>query len=55
LRRGSEDDLKQIFAFKHGAPSHNTFSRVFRLLDPEELVTVLPLPQKDSGRPRGRP
>jgi predicted transposase YbfD/YdcC len=37
---GSEDDLKQIIALKHGAPSHDTFSRVFRLLDPAELATA---------------
>jgi predicted transposase YbfD/YdcC len=30
-------DLRQIVPLRHGAPSHDTFSRVFRLLDPEEL------------------
>lgn len=34
---GREAELKQIVLLKHGCPSHDTFSRVFRLLDPEEL------------------
>lgn len=34
---GREEDLKEILALPHGAPSHDTFSRVFRLLDPAEL------------------
>src|SRR6266849_8033925 len=32
-----EEDLKEIVTLRHGAPSHDTFSRVFRLLDPPEL------------------
>ena len=32
-----EDDLKDVVSLRHGAPSHDTFSRVFRLLDPTEL------------------
>jgi predicted transposase YbfD/YdcC len=32
-----EEELKEIVTLRHGAPSHDTFSRVFRLLDPEEL------------------
>jgi predicted transposase YbfD/YdcC len=32
------DELRQIIDLPHGAPSHDTFSRVFRLLDPEELA-----------------
>jgi predicted transposase YbfD/YdcC len=35
---GREDELREIVALKHGAPSHDTFSRVFRLLDPAELA-----------------
>jgi predicted transposase YbfD/YdcC len=35
---GREEDLREIVALKHGAPSHDTFSRVFRLLDPAELA-----------------
>jgi len=35
---GRQEDLKEIVALRHGAPSHDTFSRVFRLLDPAELA-----------------
>jgi predicted transposase YbfD/YdcC len=38
---GNEDDLRDWLALEHGAPSHDTFSRVFRLLDPGELAQVL--------------
>ena len=31
------EELREIVPLKHGAPSHDTFSRVFRLLDPGEL------------------
>lgn len=34
---GRADDLREIIELKHGVPSHDTFSRVFRLLDPVEL------------------
>jgi predicted transposase YbfD/YdcC len=34
---GLEEDLKEIMPLPHGTPSHDTFSRVFRLLDPVEL------------------
>jgi predicted transposase YbfD/YdcC len=34
---GREAELKQIVTLRHGCPSHDTFSRVFRLLDPDEL------------------
>ena len=33
-----ETELKEIVALAHGAPSHDTFSRVFRLLDPRQLA-----------------
>jgi len=36
-----EDTLGEIVDLPHGAPSHDSFSRVFRLLDPEELATAL--------------
>jgi predicted transposase YbfD/YdcC len=36
-----QEDFKDILTLKHGVPSHDTFSRVFRLLDPEELARVL--------------
>ena len=35
---GNEEDLAGIVALPHGAPSHDTFSRLFRLLDPDELA-----------------
>ncbi|WP_430682415.1 ISAs1 family transposase, partial [Mesorhizobium australafricanum] len=38
---GREEDLKEIVELKHGCPSHDTFSRVFRLLDAQELSTAL--------------
>ena len=31
------DLLKQILKLEHGVPSHDTFSRVFRLIDPERF------------------
>jgi predicted transposase YbfD/YdcC len=33
--RAKLDVLRQVVDLEHGAPSHDTFSRVFRLLDPE--------------------
>ena len=30
-----EDVLREVLRLEHGIPSHDTFSRVFRLLDPE--------------------
>lgn len=35
------DDLREIVPLRRGAPSHDTFSRVFRLLDPAELEQAL--------------
>lgn len=32
------DQLREMVDLAHGAPSHDTFSRVFRLLDPQELA-----------------
>jgi predicted transposase YbfD/YdcC len=32
--------LAEIVDLKHGAPSHDSFSRVFRLLDPDEMAKV---------------
>jgi predicted transposase YbfD/YdcC len=34
---GHLEDLQEIVPLEYGAPSHDTFSRVFRLLDPAEL------------------
>jgi predicted transposase YbfD/YdcC len=33
--------LNEIAPMRHGAPSHDCFSRVFRLLDPEDLAQAL--------------
>jgi len=35
---GHEEELSAIVGLPHGAPSHDTFSRLFRLLDPGELA-----------------
>lgn len=35
-----EDELAEIVNLGHGPPSHDCFSRVFRLLDPEEMAQV---------------
>src|SRR5271165_5037189 len=34
----NEAELAEIVPLPHGAPSHDCFSRVFRLLDPAELA-----------------
>lgn len=57
---GREEELKEIVSLEHGCPSHDTFSRIFRLLDPEELSRAftaflaalrqsLGLPQRPGG------
>jgi predicted transposase YbfD/YdcC len=33
-----EEELAEIVDLRHGAPSHDCFSRVFRLLDPSEMA-----------------
>lgn len=33
-----EEELAEIVDLRHGAPSHDCFSRVFRLLDPDEMA-----------------
>jgi predicted transposase YbfD/YdcC len=38
---GHEPTLAEIVDLPHGAPSHDCFSRVFRLLDPAQLNTAL--------------
>ena len=35
---GNEEELSTIVDLAHGPPSHDTFSRLFRLLDPAELA-----------------
>lgn len=37
----NEADLAEIVDLPHGAPSHDSFSRLFRLLDPAEVAAVL--------------
>lgn len=37
---GREEELSAIIDLPHGAPSHDTFSRLFRLLDPAELANA---------------
>lgn len=37
---GREDELREFVSLKHGCPSHDTFSRIFRLIDPVELSKV---------------
>jgi predicted transposase YbfD/YdcC len=37
----NEAELAEIVDLPHGAPSHDCFSRVFRLLDPAELANAL--------------
>lgn len=34
------EDLREVVDLPHGAPSHDTFNRVFRLLDPAELAAA---------------
>ena len=37
----NERDLAEIVDLPHGAPSHDNFSRLFRLLDPEEMTKAV--------------
>ena len=37
LGRAKEPFLRQFLRLRHGIPSHDTFSRVFRLLDPAQF------------------
>ena len=37
--QAKEEFLRGFLKLKHGVPSHDTFSRVFRLLDPEQFRT----------------
>jgi predicted transposase YbfD/YdcC len=36
----NEADLAEIVDLPHGAPSHDSFSRLFRLLDPDEMAKI---------------
>ena len=37
--RAKEGFLRKFLKLEHGPPSHDTFSRVFRLLDPDQFRT----------------
>jgi predicted transposase YbfD/YdcC len=47
--RGREDLLRQFLELKHGIPSHDTFSNLFRALDPKGLEAVLRKFSKSFG------
>src|SRR5687767_13336913 len=38
--RAKEGLLRQILRLEHGIPSHDTFSRVFRVIDPDAFEAV---------------
>lgn len=37
----NEGDLREFVDLPHGAPKHDSFSRLFRLLDPDEMAKTL--------------
>jgi predicted transposase YbfD/YdcC len=47
---GREELLRQMLELPHGIPSHDTFSTIFRALDPEALAAVLRKFAKGFGR-----
>ena len=64
--QAKEPFLRQFLPLEHGIPSHDTFSRVFRLLDPEQfhacfLVSCATLPRagrvwwRSTAKPCGAP
>lgn len=48
-----EELLRQALRLEHGIPSHDTFSRVFRLLDPEAFEAAFRQFMAAFGRSRG--
>src|SRR3954468_13921591 len=38
--RAREAMLREVLQLEHGPPSHDTFSRIFRLLDPKGFASV---------------
>ena len=38
--RAKEALLRTVLVLEHGIPSHDTFSRVFRILDPDSLEKI---------------
>ncbi len=54
LGRAKEPFLRQFLRLRHGIPSHDTFSRVFRLLDPVKFHgCFLRFMQRFAESPRG--
>ena len=51
--KGRLADLREIVDLEFGPPSHDTFSRVFRLLDPQELSTAFGRCMEAIGRELG--
>ena len=49
----NETDLAEIVDLRHGAPSHDSFSRLFRLLDPEQMAQVSPASPRRCARGSG--
>src|SRR4051812_13328452 len=49
--RAKEPFLRQFLRLRHGIPSHDTFSRVFRLLDPIAFAAASRSSCKDFPRP----
>lgn len=47
--KGREELLRRFLELKHGIPSHDTFSNVFRVLDPKGLEAVLRKFSKSFG------
>ena len=46
----NEDELAEIVDLRHGAPSHDCFSRVFRLLD-SSMTLPATWPQPPANQP----
>jgi len=49
--RSKLDFLRQVVKLEHGPPSHDTFSRVFRLLKPEPSRRRSPSSRRVSPEP----
>ncbi len=53
--RSKEALLRTILVLEHGIPSHDTFSRVFRILDPRSFEEVFGAsPRRLRRRPKSR-
>jgi predicted transposase YbfD/YdcC len=51
--RSKEPLLRQVLTLRHGVPSHDTFSRVFRVLDPEAFEEAFRTFMAGFGRALG--